>query len=179
MDSYIEDIWEEITSDKYLDNGTDGSGFSVYGGDEEEAEGFTVPKDEEKYNGNKYYQIDFANMGIPIYMRKSIFTPPNYYTMLHIRSPFYLRNPLNDSIVTLRNMELDPYLDSRYPIFVQMWFKEMDGKVYTFCIYHVSDYNYMLNVVRLEGNQVNRIRTDILSPQRGFVLTEGERAFYG
>ena len=179
LDSYIEDIWEEITSDKYLDNGTDGSGFCVYFGDEEEAEDFTVPKDEEKYNGNKYYQIDFANMGIPIYMRKSIFTPPNYYTTLHIRSPFYLRNPLNDSIVTLRNMELDPYLDSRYPIFVQMWFKEMDGKVYTFCLYHVSDYNYMLNVVRIEGNQVNRIRTDILSPRRSFVLTEGERALYG
>ncbi len=66
----------------------------------------------------------------------------------------------------------------RNPVLVQMWFKEMEGKVYTFCLYHVSDYNYMLNVVLLEGNKVNRVRTDILSPQRHFVLTEGEKFVY-
>ncbi len=181
LDSYIEDIWEEITSDKYLDNGTDGSGEYVYFGDEEEVtEDFIVPENEERYYSNTYHQIDFANMGIPIYMRKSNHIPSNYYTTWHLRSFFYLRNPLDNSIVALQNMEINHYVpDDRYPVLVQMWFKEMDGKVYTFCLYHVSDYNYMLNVVRLEGNQVNRIRTDILSPQRCFVLTEGERAWYG
>ena len=181
LDNYIKSIQGEITSDKYLDNGTDGSGWGVYFGDEEEVtEDFIVPENEEIYSSNTYHQIDFTNMGIPIYMRKSNHEPSNYYTTWCLISRFYLRNPLNDSIVTLQNMEINNAVpDSSKPEVVQMWFKEMDGKVYTFCIYHVSDYNYMLNVVRLEGNQVNRIRTDILSPQRGFVLTEGERAFYG
>lgn len=173
LDSYIENVWEEITSDKYLNNGTDGSGMGVYFGDEEEVEeDFIVPENEERYSGSTYHQIDFTNMGIPIYMRKSNYTPSNQYTTASLKSGFYLRNPLDDSIVTLQNMGLP---DGSEPEIVQMWFKEMDGQVYTFCLYHVSDYNYMLNVVRLEGNQVNRIRTDILSPQRSFVLTEGER----
>ena len=176
LDNYIKNIQGEITSEKYLDNGTDGSGWSVYLGDEEEVtEDFIVPEND-RYYSNTYHQIDFANMGIPIYMRKSNHEPSNYYTTWCLISRFYLRNPLNDSIVTLQNMEI-PF--DYEPEIVQMWFKEMDGKVYTFCLYHVSDYNYMLNVVRLEGNQVNRIRTDILSPQRGFILTEGESAHYG
>ena len=176
LDSYIKSIQDEITSEKYLDNGTDGSGWGVYFGDEEEVtEDFIVPEND-RYYSNTYHQIDFTNMGIPIYMRKSNYEPSNYYTTASLVSSFYLRNPLDDSIVTLQNMKIS---GGSGPEVVQMWFREMDGKVYTFCMYHVSDYNYMLNVVRLEGNYVNRIRTDILSPQRSFVLTEGERALYG
>ena len=179
FDDYLESIREEITSDKYLENGTDESGWSVYFGDEEKATDFIVPENEEQYYSNEYYRIDFTNMGIPIYMRKSGFVPSNYYSTWNLKTLFYLRNPRDDSIVTLRNMEMNPYMPNRRnPVLVQMWFKEMEGKVYTFCLYHVSDYNYMLNVVLLEGNKVNRVRTDILSPQRHFVLTEGEKFVY-
>ena len=171
LDNYIKSIQDEITSEEYLDNGTDGSGFSMYVGDEEVAEDFIVPESERRHIIGMYYQIDFTNMGIPIYMGRFIYTPSNYYTTASLVSSFYLHNPLDDSFVTLQNMKIS---GSSEPEVVQMWFKEMDGKVYTFCMYHVSDYNYMLNVLRLEGNQVNRIRTDILSPQRSFVLTEGE-----
>ena len=54
-----------------------------------------------------------------------------------------------------------------------MWFKKIDGKVFTFRIYHVSDYNYVLNTVLVEGNHVMQVRNDIFSPQRKFVITEG------
>ncbi len=178
-DRYIESIREEITSDEYLINGANKGECRVYFGDEEEvAEAFIVPENEGRYDSSEYHKIDFANIGIPIYMRKSNFYPSNTSTTWHLSSLFYLRNPLDDSIVTLQNMEIDPNpfaSGNRQPALVQMWFKEREGKVYTFCLYHVSDYNYMLNVVRLEGTEVNRIRTDILSPQRHFVLTEGER----
>ena len=138
-----------------------------------------MPENEKRYSVNEYYKIDFTNTGIPIYMRKSSFEPSNTDSVWHLQSRFYIRNQQDDSIVTLQNMELNSAIpNSKNPVLVQMWFKEMEGKVYTFCLYHVSDYNYMLNVVRLEGNEVNRIRTDILSPQRHFVLTEGERFFY-
>lgn len=179
-DRYIESIQEEITSNVYLDNGTDGWEWRVYFGDEEEVtEAFIVPENEKGYADNTYHQIDFTNTGIPIYMRKSNFLPSDRNSTWHLKSLFYLRNPQDDSIVTLQNMELkDSAPDRRSPRLVQMWFKRMEGKVYTFCLYHVSDYNYMLNIVRFEGNEVNRIRTDILSPQRQFVLTEGEKVVY-
>ena len=178
-DSYVESIQEEVSSDEYLDNGTDDREWKVYFGDEEEVEDFIVPENEKGHSGIKCYQIDFANMGMPIYMRKWGFVPSNSHTTWHLRSSFYLRNPVDDSIVTLQGMELNrSQPTSGDSALVQMWFKEMEEKVYTFCLYHVSDYNYMLNVVRLEGNEVNRIRTDILSPKRQFVLTEGEKYVY-
>lgn len=179
-DRYIESIQGEIDSNEYLIDGTNEGECRVYFGDEEEVtEPFIVPENEKTYAGNKYHKIDFTNIGIPIYMRKFNFYPSNYHTTWHLKSLFYLQNPQDDLIVKLQNMEVNYCIpDSAKPVLVQMWFEKMDGKVYTFCLYHVSDYNYMLNVVRFEGNEVNRIRTDILSPQRHFVLTEGERYVY-
>ena len=176
---YLEGIRDEITSDEYLQNGTDESGWSVYFGDEEKVENFIVPENERRYYSNEYHKIDFANIGIPVYMRKSNFYSSNTYTTWFLKCLFYLRDPMENSIVELENMEIYPSVPDWDKVkLVQMWFKEMEGKVYTFCLYHVSDYNYMLNVVRLEGNEVNRIRTDILSPRRHFVLTEGEKSIY-
>lgn len=112
-------------------------------------------------------------------MRKSEFEPSDMNSIWHLQSLFYIRNQIDNSIVMLPDMELDSVIpDGGSPVLVQMWFKEMEGEVYTFCLYHVSDYNYMLNVVRIERNEVSRIRTDILSPQRHFLLIEGERFVY-
>lgn len=179
-DRYIECIQGEIDSNEYLIDGMNEGECRVYFGDEEEMkEPFIVPENEKTYAGNKYHKIDFTNIGIPIYMRKFNFYPSNYYTTWHLKSLFYLQNPQDHSIVALQNMEVNCNIPDRAkPVLVQMWFKRMGGKVYTFCLYHVSDYNYMLNVVRFEESEVNRIRTDILSPQRHFVLTEGERYVY-
>lgn len=65
-----------------------------------------------------------------------------------------------------------PYLDRL--VLVQMWFKKIEGKVYTLCLYHTFDYNYVLSTYLLEGDSVEQVRTDIISPQRQFFLTEGE-----
>lgn len=61
---------------------------------------------------------------------------------------------------------------------VQMWFKKIEGKVYTCCLYHVSDYNYVLNIFLLEGDKIIRVRTDMICPQRQFILMEGEGYHY-
>ena len=177
LEHYIESIKEEMTSDTYLENGRAGD-IAVYYGDERAVD-ILLPENDETNRSDTCYQIDFMNIGIPIYIRKSNFIPSNYNSTWHLKSSFYLRSPKNGSIKTLENMEINHYLPNPLqPELVQMWFKEIEGKVYTFCLYHVSDYNYMLNVVRLEGNEVNRIRTDILSPRRHFVLTEGEKTIY-
>ena len=63
-----------------------------------------------------YYQIDFTNMG-------RFITPSNYYTTASLVSSFYLRNPLNDSFVTLQNMRIP---EGSEPEVVQIWFKELN-----------------------------------------------------
>lgn len=174
LDTYIESIKEEVTSDKYMENGK-AEEVSVFYGDEEEADDFTVPEDEEKYFSNEYYRIDFANIGIPVYLRKSNLVPSSYRDIWHLRSTFYMLSPKDNSISKLDKLEIgyDAPATGESPL-VQMWFKEMGEKVYTCCLYHVSDYNYVLNIFLLEGDQITRIRTDMICPQRHFVLTEGE-----
>ena len=62
-------------------------------------------------------------------------------------------------------MELgDSYFPTNIEL-VQIWFKKIANKVFTFRIYHISDYNYMLDVSLIEGNNVIQIRNDIISPQ--------------
>lgn len=73
-DHYIESIQGEIDSNEYLIDGTNEDECGVYFGDEEEmTEPFIVPENEKIYAGNKYHKIDFANVGVPIYIRKSNF----------------------------------------------------------------------------------------------------------
>lgn len=178
LDTYIKGIKENSTLDAYLESGK-AADIDVFYGDEEKAENFIIPEDEEQYFSNEYYKIDFANIGIPVYMRKSNLIPSSYRDIWHLRSSFYLQNSKDTSICELNEMEIG----DTAPIvgeasLVQMWFKEIEGKVYTCCLYHVSDYNYMLNVSRLEGDKRNRMRTDIISPQRNFVLVEREVYHY-
>lgn len=86
-----------------------------------------------------------------------------------------MQNLENNTMVELDNMKIGEYIPSDSdPILVQMWFKESKDKVYTFCLYYVCDYNYALNVLLMEGDEVSRIRTDLIVPKREFVLTEGE-----
>lgn len=87
-----------------------------------------MPENEKGHSGIKCYQIDFANIGIPIYMRKWSFVASNSHTTWHLRSSFYLSNPVDDSIVTLQGMELNrSQPTSSDSALVQMWFdwKEM------------------------------------------------------
>lgn len=162
--SYIDSIKEVITSDEYLEKGT-GSGGYVFYGDEEEDIHFPLS---DEYN--QYYKIDFANMGIPIYMIKSVFESSDYRSTQHLNAKFYINDYQDDSPIELENLELgsspnDIQLE-------QMWFKRIDGKVLTLRIYHTSDYNYVLNVVLIEGDKVTQLRTDIFSPQRKFKMEE-------
>ena len=178
LDTYLESIREDITSDRFLENGK-AEGAAVYYGDEEKAQGFIIPENCEKYWDNEYYWIDFANIGVPVYMRKSEFIPSNYNTKWHLKSSFYIQNPKDNSISELDKLEIGYSVSIPNEVaLVQMWFKESGKSVYTCCLYHVSDYNYVLNIVLLEGDEITRIRTDMICPQRSFTLTEGEVYYY-
>ena len=173
LDTYIESIKGDITSDEYLENGKS-EGAAVYYGDEVKADNFIVPKNEEQYFSNEYYRIDFVNIGTPVYMRKSNLIPSSDRDIWHLRSKFYMQDPEDNSIDELDQLEIGYSAPAQgETALVQMWFKETEEKVYTCFLYHVSDYNYVLNIFLLEGDKTTRIRTDMICPQRQFVLTEG------
>lgn len=164
LDNYIEGIKAEITSEDYLDRGTKPDGVMCYCIGEEESPDIKA----DSYSTT--YKMDIANCGLPVYFWKTVTSYPSISEHLKIR--FYYFDEESDSIVELERLAED---ESPHGLnLIQMWFHEIDGKVYTFRIYHLSDYNYMLNVILLEGDQVTQISSEILLPQRKFVLTEGE-----
>lgn len=170
LDNYINRIKKEITSDKYLENGMQ-TDIDIYIGDEIKDTTFDNKETMEIGNHNNNYMIDFTNSGIPVYIQKSNFIPSNGLCW-HIRAKFYICDSCNQSFLELENMELgDSYFPTNIEL-VQIWFKKIANKVFTFRIYHISDYNYMLDVSLIEGNNVIQIRNDIISPQYKFILKE-------
>lgn len=165
LDDYIESIKSMITSDKYLENGLVND-IAIYYGDETEDTKFVLTDE-----NNQYHKIDFANLGVPIYIRKSNHIPSDYRSTWYLKAKFYIYDSQNNSAIELNNLELGKYLPQGIEL-VQLWFKKINDKIFTFRIYRISDYNYMLNVILLEGNKITQIRTDIFSPQRTFKLTE-------
>lgn len=85
---------------------------------------------------------------------------------------FFLYNDVTDSVMELEKLGIDD--DGGWVNLLQMWFEEINGKVYTFSIYHITDYNYMLEAALLEGDRLTHVKTVLLLPKRRFVLTEGE-----
>ena len=173
LDTYLESIKDEITSDRYLENGKE-EDIDIYYGDET---AFALNSDEPVFD-DEYYKVDFLNIGNPVYIKKSNYTPygsNSTHGMWFLKCNFKMQNLENNTMVELDNMKIGEYIPSDSdPILVQMWFKESKDKVYTFCLYYVCDYNYALNVLLMEGDEVSRIRTDLIVPKREFVLTEGE-----
>ncbi len=166
LDEYVEKIIEEFMSNGYLDVGTSRFGMDVYYGDEEKTEDIVL----EPYD--TVYKMDIANCNMPVYIWKTEYVPSNIGTSEYLKIRFYLYDLQTDSAVELEQLSEDEGSDSIN--LVQMWFKEIDGKIYTFRIYHICDYNYMLNIVLLNKGKVSQLGTYALLPQRRFVLTEGE-----
>ena len=166
LDEYVEKIIKEFMSNGYLDVGTERYGMDVYYGDEEKTEDIVL----EPYD--IVYKMDIANCNTPVYIWKTEYVPSNIGTSEYLKIRFYLYDMQTDSVVELEQLSEDK--GSSGIDLVQMWFKEIDEKVYTFRIYHICDYNYMMNVVLLNKDKVNQLGTYVLLPQRVFVLTEGE-----
>lgn len=62
---------------------------------------------------------------------------------------------------------------------VQMWFYEIDDKVYTFQIFHMKGYNYMLAVRLVEENNITTIGCDYIVPRFCFEIMEGKELHVG
>lgn len=168
LEDYIDSIRSEITSDGCLGNGKESGTHGFYGGDEGSASEFSA-----KYGMIGFYQVDLANIGVPVYIKENFAFPPR--VPWFNRPWFCLYDEEQDEILELENMKLGNY--SSYPFDIeiqQIWFKKINGQVLTFSVYYLSDYNYVLDVILVEGDKITRVRSDAFVPdQSRFVLTEG------
>lgn len=176
LKEYIDNIKEEITSDAYIDRGSDRDGPVIFYGDETEDKSFPGKEYMKGYYEPVFYQSDFTNLNCPIDFYRSVFISSNGLVM-HLHASFYIYDHENGKAWPLDFLPGYQFFPHEEPL-IQMWFKELDGKVYTFQIYHLNRYNYMLNVILVEGNQITQIRKDLLIPRCNIVMTEGER-FWG
>lgn len=165
LNQYIEGMKDDITS-KYISNDGTESTSLLYGEESKKTDIIS-------WQGRDIECgiLDFANLGMPVYISKYLYYPSNALAM-HIVANFYFVNTQTKSVVMLDNLTQD----DRPPELklIQMWFKQIDDKVFTFRIYNVSSYNYVLNTVLIEGDKITEIRTDLFSPQKQFDLVEGK-----
>lgn len=166
INNYIDSIKAVVTAEQYIEYGN-GEPSQLFWGDEKIDNSFPLA---DEYN--QYHKIDFMNTGIPIYIRKSHHEPSNYQSTLYLKAKFYSFDAQTDIVTELEELEIGKQLLLKNEL-TQMWFKIIGGKVFTFTIHHISDYNYMLNILLIEDKKLTVVRTDIFSPQRAFVLLEG------
>jgi len=153
IDAYTNSIEKAIIS-QYIENGSVRNDISCLMGDEREYQNF--------------YETDFTNKGIPVFFQKNTYLPSNYSTTMQLKVKFFLQD-LKDNIFEMEKLEMSNVSEFSNEL-IQLWFKEIDGKIYTFQIYHLFDYNYMLNVMLVEGNEITQIRKDLLLPKLEFKM---------
>lgn len=173
IDAYINIIKEDMISNGYMDNGTQQWGMKVYYGDEEIVPDLVIDSSSLVLGSYKpIYKIDLANCNLPIFLWKTEYVPSNTRTSEYLKIKFFYYDEVKKTFCELKELNQDDW--SYHINLVQLWFKEIGEKIFTFRLYHINDYNYMLNIVLIEENEVTQIRNYIVIPQRKFVLLEGE-----
>ena len=57
---------------------------------------------------------------------------------------------------------------------VQLWFKEIEGKVFTFRLYYDEEsYYYILNVSLIEGTGITQVQTYMIVPKVNYIASYG------
>lgn len=162
LDQYIGTVKEELRIGEYLE---DGSLLTphLFVGNEEKEEDISVPIS--NYH-NTIYKADIFNMGVPIYMSRASVPSSGKWSRWYLRASFYLYDEQTNNLRELENLSIT---SPQYGL-VQMWFQTINEKVVTFRLYHVSDYNYLLNVSLWEGDQNRTLRNEVIVPKRLFQL---------
>lgn len=185
METYMRDVKRELLAldeaDEefgrpvhYLEFGERYGLIHTYFGDEKEADSFDL-KDSlyvnEGISGDidTVYKMDIANCGTPLYISKHMKAYDDRKAYLDIRYLYY------DS-QTASYEELDRLGYSNGGVaninLVQTWFKEIGGKSYTCQVYHVGEFNYIFQMILLDGTKASTICTALIAPQREFVVTD-------
>lgn len=164
---YIEQIKDKITDTEYIERGDTYGGTTAIKGDGEVATE-NLFKGRCPYDNQPIQKLDFANMGIPIYFWTHIYQGEKLSP--YIQAQFYIYDDKSPCrVFELGEGEWTDITDT-----VQIWFHEIDGKVYTFLVYHLAGYNYMLTVKLIEGNEVTPIAQYHIIPRFSYEITEGQ-----
>jgi len=108
-------------------------------------------------NYNRFFEIDFDNNGVNEYIDKAFWFPSNRLRLSLICNTYQFSD--NQIASTSRSFEKQGFS------LIQLWFKKIDGKVFTFKLYLVYGYNYVLNVSLIEGDSVTQVQSYIIVPE--------------
>ena len=115
-----------------------------------------------------YYAIDFNNDGETEYCTKHFWFPSNY-TRLYLINNLY-------RFTDKRILEMsNHFYEGGGGMPVQLWFKEIDGKIFTFRLFLGNKNQYYLNVSLVEGTEITQVLTYIIVPYQGFHVESGTR----
>lgn len=169
ISAYIERIKDEIADKRYIETGDTQGAWYSYGMENDTETAFDFPLNTEEQS---YRKTDFANIDMPIYYNTKVSS--NEKLPPFLEGEFYLYN--GEKLTGFS--ELLQGANSHNEL-VQMWFYEIDDKVYTFQIFHLKGYNYMLAVRLVEENNITTIGCDYIVPRFCFEITEGKELHVG
>lgn len=167
VNEYVESVQDRITSEEYIERGAQHNYYNMLVGDETEDIAFPLT---EEYK--KYYKVDFTNTGTPIYIYKTTYEPSNAYNTICLKFSFYLWNREEKEILEFDALSYNLEGSKTDNGLVQMWFKEFNEKIYTFQIYSMNNFRYMLYVSFVEGNRITPVRIDYILPKRTIVIED-------
>lgn len=155
VSDYIEEIKTKLMDLPYLSDSE-----TVYSGDENTAidpdkllrlKSITSPYD-------SFYKIDFNNDKTDEYISKEKSYNRIYTCIYQFTGKGIMMLEYDDTAGAAGN-EL-----------VQLWFKEIDGKVFTFRLFYNENSYYILNVSLIEDTSITQVQTHIIVPEVNYIM---------
>ena len=162
ISSYVDSIKSDL-----MDKSPINDNIQVYMGDENNK----FSKDKllrlKSVGGNyEYNEIDFNNDGEPEYFDRR-FWFPSTSTILYLMNNVY-------RFTDKRTITINGDFDRDGSTLIQLWFKEIDGKVFTFRLFLNDGYNYCLNVSLIENTNITQVQSYLIVPKNGFNISTQE-----
>lgn len=165
---YMDKVMQDFSTGKYLYEGGRADITEVYYGDERWA--FEWTSEDNTY---QIYKMDIASSNPPVYMCKEMRFTENSESERKYLEVKYFNFDLQSAFFRQQEGMSIPEVDVGVPetCLIQMWFKEMEGKVYIFRIYSLSDYNYMMSIALVDGSTVRPLKRYFLLPRKNILET--------
>ncbi|NLP14379.1 MAG: hypothetical protein GX383_07930 [Clostridium sp.] len=163
INSYISEIKEELMAKSPINDD-----IQIFIGDETDKFDRDKKLRLKSVSGNHdFFEIDFNNDGEPEYFERHYWFPSGY-TVLSLLSDFY-------KFTDKRLISINSDFNRDDSMLIQLWFKEIDGKVFTFRLFLKDGYNYYLNVSLVENTNVTQVQSYIIVPKCEFNINRWEK----
>lgn len=161
--SYVTSIKDDLMAKSPIDDN-----IQIYLGDEKNKFDHDKKLRLKSVGGDHdYYEIDFNNDGESEYFERHFWFPSNYTTLLLINN-FY-------KFTDKRTISINGDFNRDNSTLIQLWFKEIEGKVFTFRLFLNDGYNYFLNVSLVEDTNITQVQSYLIVPKNEFNISTQER----